>query len=459
MKISRYIITALCFLFFPVSISAHSEKSAGKSVEKYSLKNNIPVYYVKNTNNSIDEVSIIVKGGRTCLKPEESGLEQALFTLMSRCSSKYDYAERQQLSYEKSAAIFHDEMNNASSLSLQCINYYLKDLLPVLTDGFMKPVFDKQVYKIMMTEFSQSIQSRYNDPWSLLNQTVSDTVYKGHPYEADTEPNVLSLENITIEALKNWHKTVLDSRRICIIAVCSMEPEELISQLNSSVGSIKALDTRLPELELEKLLISGEEVVMEHPSATGSGYAVYVFPTPSNKDDDYLTAKIAAGIYSTTLSNIVRAKYGACYSAGTATGSGTVNYGFEYFYMISNFSDFSKYAKEARNIMASGKYISKLNDDGSYEFTSIEEVLEGTKNTIINSIYNSATSTGGLVAQYCSGLIDYDDLMIYDSFIEKIHSISANEVIRVFKKYWVEQQGKWFAVVGPSSKASILLTK
>ncbi len=456
MKKIKIIISALCCMLISVSaFAASSNVNEESKIKEFKLKNGIPVYYIENTDNEIDHVSIVVKGGRTYLKPEESGLEQALFSMMTRGSAKYNFIKRQQISYEKSVSVFHDETDNASVLSLQCVNYYLKDMLPLLTDGFMKPVFPKQVYDYMMSEFSMELQSKYNDPRALLKQTANDIIYKNHPYEADVDPRPDTLQNITIKAMKDLHKSILDSRRICVIAVCSLDSEDLLNHLNSTIGTIKALSTALPQVQINPPEISGDAVVITHPSSTGSGYALYTFQAPSIKDEDYYAAKIAADIYSTNMFNIVRSKNGACYSTGSLIQSSEANYGGEYFLMISNPKEFAKFAVEARKLMAEGKYVEKLNDDGSYELTSIDGVLEGSKNALINSIYSSTVKTGGKVAQYCLALVDYDDINAYESMIDKIHAVTADDVLKAFNKYWIQGSGRWFAVVGPESENEI----
>ena len=117
--------------------------------------------------------------------------------------------------------------------------------------------------------------------------------------------------------------------------------------------------------------------------------------------------------------------------------------------MMSNFTDFTKYVKEARDIMALGKYIEKLNEDGSYVFSSVAEVLPGAKNSLINSIFSYSTNTNGRTYQYISDLVFYDDITASDAMIDKIHEVTVDEVLQVFKKYWVEQEGRWIAIVGP----------
>lgn len=461
MKTMKKILAAFCCIFFAVNVFAADNslpeviKGNNKDIYKYSLKNGIPVYYVENTENAVDAVSIVVKGGRTTLKPEQSGLEKALFTMMTKGSSKYSFEKRQQISYEKSASVYQSCGSGASILSVSCLNYYMDEMLPVLTDSFLNPAFTKPVYETMMTEFNQSIQSALNNPWGLLDYTVEKEAYKGHPYEAEISPNAESIGNITIDNMKKWHKTILDSRRICIVAVVSMKPEDLVKKLNSSLGSIKALKTELKEVEIPDVKISGEPVVLTHPSASGSGYIMNSFAAPSTVSEDYIPAALASSIYSTTVYNVVRTKYGACYTPGSSMNGSKANLGNEYLYMASNLKDFAKYMKKARNIMAKGKYVEKLNSDGSFEFSSIEDCLPGVKNQFINSIYSSNTTTTGRLSLYVSGLVVFDDITAYDTLMQRINAVSADDVLRVFDKYWVNGSKRWFAVVGPELESTI----
>ncbi len=133
--------------------------------------------------------------------------------------------------------------------------------------------------------------------------------------------------------------------------------------------------------------------------------------------------------------------------------------GGDYFYMISHLKNFSKYINEARRIMASGKYVTKLNDDGSYAYTTIDAVLPGVKNVMINSIYNGNIKTAGRAANYVSALINYGDINAYETLVDRIHEVSAQDVIRVFNKYWVDQNGRWITVVGPESENSVTFEK
>ena len=342
-------------------------------------------------------------------------------------------------------------IDNASILSVTCINYYLDDMLPVLTDSFMNPVYPKPVYKMIKTECLQSIQQTLNDPWLLLMYNIRQSMLKGHPYEAECDPTPQSVENITIDAMKKWHKNIMDSRRLVVVIVSQKKAEELIEKLDSSLGTIKTQTKELPQIKTNEISVYAEPVIQTHASATDSGYAARIFKAPTIVDDDYIAASLAAGIYSTTLHNVVRTKYGACYGSSAAV-TPTAGCGLEYCYMLSNLTDYAKYIKQARDIMHEGKYIEKMNEDGSFVFSKIEDVLEGAKNSMINEIYASTTNTSGRAYLYIDALVNYNDITAYDSMIDKIHSVTIQEVKQAFEKYWIEQPSQWFAVVGPESE-------
>ena len=66
------------------------------TIEKYELKNGIPVFYKKNTANRINNVTICMNGGLRHLTKETSGLEYAVLDCMAKSSHLYDANTRQE---------------------------------------------------------------------------------------------------------------------------------------------------------------------------------------------------------------------------------------------------------------------------------------------------------------------------------------------------------------------------
>lgn len=455
----KILFITLC-LFVSVSAFATTDfeviKTANTNIQKYSLKNGIPLYYVENTNNQVDAISICVKGGSFYLPKEMTGIEYALFSMMAKESRKYNVDKRSAIAYEKKANISALVNDNYSVLELSCINYYMEELLPLLTDSFMNPTYSAKSYETLMTSFNQSLQYEMNDPISLLSSKMKEDVFQNNSCPIRTTPTNESLQNMTIENMKKHHKSILDSRRIVVVAVGSIDPKVLVKKLNSSIGSIKAKKTELALTEPAAANFKGEPVVLTHPSVAGSGHIFRVVELPSYKDEDYAACCIAADIYSDTLFNIVRTKYGICYSPISAVGSmafGT--FAEEGLYMASNFTDFVQCIEEAREIMAKGQYIESVKEDGSYILSTIDSRLTGKKNSLINSLYSSNTTTSGLLWRYVRSLMNYDDITACDNEAEKYQAVTSSDVTRVFSKYWLSDNSRWCAVIGPELKETI----
>ncbi|MCK9171533.1 MAG: hypothetical protein M0P01_14070, partial [Treponema sp.] len=115
-------------------------------LKTYHLKNGIPVYVKNDTGKKIDAVYIVVKGGVALLKPEQSGFEEAVFTDMTYASGHFTDTERTQLLNQTRSSILCASGENGSSLRLECIDSYLYKDIPVFTDSFMHPVFNRELF-------------------------------------------------------------------------------------------------------------------------------------------------------------------------------------------------------------------------------------------------------------------------------------------------------------------------
>ena len=172
----------VCAFVFSSSIFAQVQ-----NVETLYLSNSIPVYFKAMSENQIDAVYLVVKGGTVLMDKSESGLESALFEMMTRGSKKYSYEDIQAIEYRTQANLIHYSLYSGSILGLSCIDYYLDELLPVMLDGFFNPVYEKKQYDLLITEYNQKLQSIMNNPSSLLQYTLSNEVYKNHENRQEKE--------------------------------------------------------------------------------------------------------------------------------------------------------------------------------------------------------------------------------------------------------------------------------
>ncbi|MFA6856811.1 MAG: pitrilysin family protein [Treponema sp.] len=426
-----------------------------KDVQVVTLSNGIPLYVKKNTANRKLALAVIVKGGTDYLTRETSGLENALFIMMTYGSKNYSYDKLQQLAYQMSFSISPSSSREGSVLAMSCIDYYFDKVLPVFTDAFINPVYNEDQYKILMTNYKQELQQLQTDPQSMLGYTVTKTVFSGHPYEVSSVVKPYSIQNITIENMKRLHDRDMDARRIMVVAVGNFDTEKLAEQLDGTLGTIAAQTYELASQTIPPLKIGGTPVVITSDAAAGTGYLEKEYAGPSIDSTDLSAAAVAASMYSQVLYNVVREKYGACYTPSCSISPMKAGLADVYIFKASDLAGVVKYEKEAQDIFASGKVIDGKNDDGSYRFSPVADRLEGYKNQYINSFYDSSVTNGGVAGRIATSLLEFGDPYTVDEKIVQIGKVSADEVEKAFKKYWVDNTYQWFAVVGPADKDKI----
>ncbi len=422
-----------------------------RSVQVYTLDNGIPVYYMQNNSSKIDNVKICVTGGFDLLTPETGGLEDALFQTMSYGSEKYSYDYLQAVAYSTGAGLSYGPGRLVSTLGLTSICDYLPYTLDILTDCFMNPVYDETNYSNMMTLYSTQIQQTYGNPASYAFKTASDIMFEGHPYATSIQPDEKSIYNITIENMKNLHSVLMDSRRIFVVAVTSYDPDELVSSLNLTLGTIAAQDSEIMERKtVPPLNIAHDPIVVTHPYAEGTSDVFRFVPAPSIMSDEFYAFGVACKIYNTILFNLVRAKYGICYTPYTMASSTDANYAAEVLASCSSPDELKPILAEARRILAAGLYIIRFDEDGSCIFGDIAECLEGARNSKLNEVYANYLTSGNLTDLMSIGIVRYGEPFRYMEEAEKYGTVTREQVIEVFRKYFLSQEEFWVASTGPS---------
>lgn len=423
-------------------------------VKEYRLKNGIPVYINDSVPNKVCSVFIIVEGGTMIQKVEYSGLESSLFEMMTMGSKNFSYNDIQLIKYENQSSISHYSMYSGSVLTLNCINYYLDQMMPIMLDGFLNPAFNQAEYDLMMNNYYQDIQFKENDPESILFDAIHKTVYKDHPFLTTSSVNKDSIKNITIENLKLHHKEILSPSRIRVVAVGNINIEKFIKQLNGSLGKLKGKRTfsvskRVSNVEssLKPLNINSQKFVLKNKNAKGAELICRVFASPSVLSEDYIAARITEDIFTSLTFNIIREKYGACYSVGTKIISSPDAYGFDYGLQVSDMENFPKYLKETQELLKSGKIISSI-DNNSVIYDTLENSLPGYINSYLTRKYSSQSTSNGIASRITSSILQFGDITSAEKIPELAKKVTKDDVLRVFNKYWLSENCQWFEMRG-----------
>lgn len=451
-KLKKILLAALSLFFLSGAFAReykieNTYKLSNGTLKEYSLKNRIPVYMNTDVPNQVNAVYIVVEERTEHPGPEYSGLESSLFEMMTYGSKKYRYEMIQALGYKYQSSIGHYSLYSGSVFTLNCINYYMDEMLPVYLDSFINPSFDEKQFALLKQHLFQFITSSKNNPDSILFNTIRNQVYKDSPLLTSTSVKEESFDNITIPNLKKCHEKILDAGKIKVVAVGKFDEQDFISKLDATLGKLKRRTYLAMNDVYKPLNIGSEKVVLTHKDAKGSEMAVRIFESPSVLSEDYVCGQITADIFSTTMFNIIREKYGACYTPASQIESSYNPIGIDYGSRVSDLENFEKYYAECVQLMLEGKVISSVEGENAV-YDTIENVLQGYKNSYITKKYTSQSTSSGIASRITASILQFGDLTSADKIPGRALKVTSDDVIRVFKKYWVDGKSQWFIMKG-----------
>lgn len=445
-----------------------------KSIDEYILDNGITVYVKENHSNRLVSLALLRKGGVKEFTPEQSGFEMSLIRMLKSGSKKYAYSDIQDLKYKTHASFYGVATNEGSYFGIDCLDYYLDELLDVLADGLFNPLFDETEFNTMMKEHVQRLQRMQSDPSSLCYYAGLDAVYKNHPYETHPWPTEKSINNITIDRLKTLYNTYLDADKIAIVVTGNVKGKKIVKKLNEYFGAIPGLSNQsdkksaekpvekpalekndIEKTEIAKLEIKEQQIVLSSPASEGTGFILGFFASPSVNEEDFMSAQIASDMFSDMLYQVVREKYGACYTPSCGAIWSNAAFGVINLYRVSNLEKIISYADEAQKLMEQGKLISGKDENDSFIFTTIDERLESYKNTFINRTYTEQKTVSGLCSKMVNSVFMFGNPYEGDSFAQKAREVTAESVEKAFKKYIADGKRLYVAVTAPGQESKV----
>lgn len=434
----------VCAALLSLALVSCGAEKVGADAKAFELKNGIPVYYKSVDSTKIATVIICVRGGSLTYSREFSGVEDLLFNLMSRGGSEHSYDDLRRLSHEKHISIGHSALYSGAYLSLSFLSSYLDEGMDALLDCFLNPAFDAEQYNNMMTECDQGLQRMANDPESLLFYTMNKEIYKGHPLASSTSVLPESRENLTRANLRERYNKILDAKRIFVVAAGDIKLSKLRRSLEKSLGKVAALQNVsasesapgvfFQEPQVPPLKIEGQKISLATSAMPkGSGHIAVAFAIPSATSPDLPAARIAALMYNEPLFNIIRTKYGACYTPSVSGGFSPAPYGTIFLYRVSDMKNAASHIPEAESEFLS---------------SDIEGKLSGYIKKYLSSAWQNQMTCASIASRSANALLSFGDIDGFDKIAAAAKETTAADIRRVFKKYWQDSSKRVFEIEG-----------
>ncbi|MCX7656753.1 MAG: insulinase family protein [Treponemataceae bacterium] len=415
-----------------------------KDFIQQTLPNGIPIIIKGNAPGRVVTVKILIQGGSSVIPLQKAGLEKVGLALLSRGSERYSYEGILDTLYRTSASLSFDSQLDYATYDLTCIDQYLPSLLDIYLDGFLRPLLSQDQFELVCNEALQFLEEEGGDPDRFGRRRGIEALFQGEAYESLPAGTKESLSALTLEDVRQWHRSILNAQRLVIIVVGNVSPQEMLTLFAKNLGNLPQKASAFPSVSYH---IGSELRTFSHAASKNVAYIQGFFQLPPRSHPDYVPFAMGIDMLDDLYFNIVREQHGACYSVGTIFNQAKTPYGIIWVYKATDIRGIPRYIEESWNLFKKGNLILMKNPEtDTYVYTSLSDRLRAYKNKYINQLFeNQKTSAqiGGLIAR---SLVFTGDPLDYLRFPERIEAVTVGDITRAMNRWLFGAPLQWIVV-------------
>lgn len=412
------------------------------NVKCFNIKQGINLYYIPETKFKTNHISINIHNE---LNAESASLCALLSDVLGRGCRKFPSDSHiSQYMQELYGASFKSDVRRKGAdqilaLSASCVNdYYLpehenifENVCEFLFDVLLEPKienfsFDQLYVSQEKTNLINDIEAMINDKRTYSVWRITELMFPNHSYSVYELGDVKKVCEITPEALYEFYCKMLESCPIDIFVVGNTDISKILSYVEGRLSDINPSTHKYPSCDIFKDSLPGKEVT-EYFDVTQAKLCMGYSTSVLAESDEYYKLMVANAILGggahSKLFNEVREKHSLCYyvSSRLARYNGTM--------IIAAGIENQNKEKTITEIKTQVELLK------CGEFTDDE--LKVSIKSITSSIKALGDSCGYLYDYYLSNAI-IDTIISPDEFIEKIESVTREDVINISQKLKLE---------------------
>lgn len=268
-----------------------------------------------------------------------------------------------------------------------------------------------------------------DDPQSAVHEQLMAVAFKAHPYRWPVIGWMADIQSINRDDLYNYYRTYYAPNNATIVVVGDFDTDKLLKKIESSFGSIPKGPAPLEHSLIEPPQRGERRVVVKKEAQLP--YIAMAYHVPNFKDPDsypleVLSVILSGGKSSRLYQSLVYKKQIALYAGGDYEGISKDPHLFYFYASVAT----GKKVEEVE--VALYEEIEKLKNE-----PVTDRELEKAKNQLEASFVMSQDSVfyqGMLLGKYET----VGDWRLKDKYLEGIRKVTKNDLQRVAKRYFTE---------------------
>jgi len=395
-------------------------------IERYELSNGLQVMYMPKRNVPLVQINIIVMAGQADDPEARPGLASMTATMLDEGAGELGALELSEAIDFLGASIRVGSGEHTTSVALHTPLSMLDDALPLLADVVLRPQFSaEELDRQRRQRLTQMVQAR--DEARAIAQVIYDRTLFGdaHPYGIPFLGTAESLTEMSVDDLKEFHRTFLVPNNSVVVVVGDVSREEITERLEAVFGGWRpgSVPTRtFPDVQQVE---RREVILVDKPGAAQSEIRIGRIGVDRKAEDYYaLTVMntILGGSFASRINQNLREDKGYTYGARSS---------FDFNLLPGAFTA-SSAVQTAVTDSALVEFFKELN-------AILEDVTEDEMTRARNFValrfpsrFQAVSAIAGQLGQlYIHDLPDG----YFDEYVQQILAVTKEDVLRVAREY------------------------
>ena len=424
----------LLFLFVLITgvnlMSLNAQTLPGvDGVTKYSLDNGMTVLLERNDSSPVVAVNVWVKTGSACEEEGEYGLAHVHEHMLFKGTGKRQVGEIAGMVEAGGGDINAFTSFDETVYYIVSARRFLPMALDVLSDVMENSTFDPTELEKELEVVQEEIRRGEDSPSRVMSQKLFSTAYSVHPYGRPIIGTKQSVGSFTRDGILDFYRKWYSPDNMILVVVGDFDPESIKDAVAKTFGKIKKRKTpacelpQEPEQKRTRTFVIGRDV--------NTGYFSFAFHTPPASHADTPVLDVISGILGTGESSRLYRKL--------KEQNGTVNdiYAYAYslkesgLFIVGGVFDPGKVEKTSKEIIAEVELI-KDKPVGAEE-------LARAKTNIERDFIRAKETMQGQARKLGYFEIETGDHGYERFYLERVSSVTPEDVMRVARKYLVEK--------------------
>ena len=223
--------------------SARAAADAARFVTEFEV-NGLKVLVKRREGSQTVVAGLFMRGGSRNVTAENAGVEALMLDVATEASAGFPREQMRRELSRTGTGISYGINYDYSVLTLASTRRHFDRSWEIFTDAALHPSFAPDDFARVKNRIVVGLSGDTDVPDSYLQLLQSRIVYKGHPYLNDPRGTAESVNRLTIDDVKRFHESMMQTSRLLLVVVGDLDPQQIRRKVEATFGKLPRGDYR-----------------------------------------------------------------------------------------------------------------------------------------------------------------------------------------------------------------------